>query len=161
MKRCLQAMLLFLLAGCGTARYYIVRHAEKGLATAATTDVPLTDAGSRRAEALAAQLKTANISRIFSTGYNRTRATAQPLSTALGIAIEIYKPADTLFIKRLKELPRGNVFIVGHSNTVDDLVNSLTGRTELNDLPETAYGDLFVVTKRGKRYRLTRKRFGL
>ena len=51
--------------------------------------------------------------------------------------------------------------MVGHSNTVDNLVNGLTGETTLSgDLPDSAYGDLFVVKRKGKTYEFDKKRFG-
>jgi hypothetical protein len=48
----------------------------------------------------------------------------------------------------LKNL-KGNVLVIGHSNTVDDVVNGLIGKPALNDLPENQFGDLFIVHKKG------------
>ena len=58
---------------------------------------------------------------------------------------------DSMFINKLNTLKK-NVLIVGHSNTVDDIVNGLCGEVKIaGDLPETAYDNLFVVVKkRGK-----------
>ena len=149
-----------LLTSCSST-YYIVRHAEKEAASSnMTSDVPLSAAGKERAEALKQELQHKHIRRIYSTNYIRTRETAQPLSSATGVAIETYDPRDTTFTGRLKDLKKGNTLIVGHSNTVDDLVNRLTGKQLLQDLPDTQYGDLFVVTKKGKRYQYAVKHFG-
>jgi hypothetical protein len=49
---------------------------------------------------------------------------------------------------------------VGHSNTVDDLVNGLTGQQLLNDLPDTAYDNLYIITKKGKRLTLVQSKYG-
>lgn len=106
------------------------------------------------------ELKNKGIRRIYSTNYIRTRETARPLSAATGVAIEAYDVKDTAFINKLKAFEKGNTLIVGHSNTVDDLVNGLTGEKLLQDLPDTQYGDLFVVKKRGKYYRYELKHFG-
>lgn len=125
-----------------------------------TSDVPLSAAGKERAEALKGALQRQGISRIYSTNYIRTRETAQPLSAATGISIETYDPKDATFITRLRSIDKGNTLIVGHSNTVDDLVNGLTGKSLLKDLPDTLYGDLFVIKKRGKNYRYELKHFG-
>ena len=46
----------------------------------------------------------------------------------------------------------GNVLVVGHSNTVDDIVNGLMGISEFSDLPDTEYGSLFIVKKKGNKY---------
>ena len=146
-------LLCLLLLSCTTTRYYIVRHAEKESAATMTSDVPLSNHGRQRALSLRDVLLDKNVNRIFPTNYARSLATAQPLSTATGIPIETYQATDSTFLIRLKEASRGNVLVVGHSNTVDDIVNGLTGKELLQDLPETQYGDLFVVTKRGKKYR--------
>jgi len=41
-----------------------------------------------------------------------------------------------------------NILIVGHSNTVDDLVNALMDKKLLSDLPDAQYGDIFIVHKK-------------
>ena len=151
------------LLSCKTTRYYIVRHAEKETTTTNTTmtsDVPLSAAGKERAEALEALLQKENIKHVFSTNYIRTKSTAQPLADAIHLPIEIYDPKDPQFVSKLKAL-NGNALIVGHSNTVDDLVNELTGKKEIiSDLPDSAYGDLFVVIKNRKQITFERKHFG-
>jgi len=144
-------------ASCGTTTYYVVRHAEKAVPIAnMTSDVPLSEEGRQRVEALKDVLSGRKIQHIYSTNTIRTTSTAKPLSEAIGVPIQLYDARDTAFVNRLKALPKGNVLIVGHSNTVDDLVNRLTNQQLLTDLPETNYGDLFII-KKGK---LTRSRFG-
>lgn len=161
LRTCFSCLTGIVLLSCSATKYYIVRHAEKEIATTMTSDVPLSKKGEQQAQSLKDILLNKNIKQIFSTNYVRTRATAQPLSTAANIGIEIYNPADSTFVTGLKRLSRGNVLIVGHSNTVDDLVNALTGKNILQDLPDTQYGDLFIVTKRGKRHSYSKTRFGL
>jgi broad specificity phosphatase PhoE len=126
-----------------------------------TTDVPLSEQGKQRAMALKDLLLTQKIKHIFSTDYKRTMATAQPLAAASGIPILPYQATDTLFVGRLKRITAGNVLVVGHSNTVDDLVNGLTGKSDLQDLQDSQYGDLFIIKKRLNKYRFSRSRFGL
>jgi phosphohistidine phosphatase SixA len=156
--------ILFLLS-CKTTTYYIVRHAEKESSTtmsssAMTTDVPLSKAGRQRAEALKDLLKNKDIKYIFSTNFIRTKSTAQPLATALNIPVGIYDQKDAAFVDRLKSID-GNVLIVGHSNTVDELVNELAGKKEVNgDLPDSAYGDLFIVKRKGNQISFEKKHFG-
>ena len=149
---------LFLFS-CKTTSYYIVRHAEKETATMAS-DVPLSAEGKQRAEALKEMLDN-KVQFIYSTNYIRTKSTAQPLADADQLTVQTYDPRDTGFVSRMKRSSRGNVLIVGHSNTVDDLVNQFMGQTVINgDLPETQYGDLFVVKRKGKKFRFEKEHFG-
>jgi len=158
-------LIALVLVSCKTTSYYIVRHAEKETSTAMpastmTTDVPLSEAGKQRAQALKELLVKENIKYVFSTNYIRTKSTAQPLVDIIKVPIETYDPKDPQFVSKLKAL-NGNALIVGHSNTVDDLVNELTGNKEIPaDLQDSEYGDLFVVKKKGKRITFERRHFG-
>lgn len=150
---------------CKTTVYYIVRHAEKETPSTManktmTSDVPLSEAGKKRAEALKDLLQKENIKHIYSTNFIRTKSTAQPLADAIHVPIETYDPKDSNLIPKLKSLG-GNILIVGHSNTVDDLVNELTGKKQINgDLQDSAYGDLFVVKKQGNKTSFEKRHFG-
>jgi phosphohistidine phosphatase SixA len=130
--------------------YYVVRHAEKAVPSAGATmstpdDPPLSDAGSKRAETLKEVLKDKKIRYIFSTNTTRTRLTAEPLSKYSGVNIQTYGPKpDSIFINQLKKL-KHNTLIIGHSNTVDDLVNGLSNQTNLSDLADAEYDNLFIV----------------
>lgn len=153
-----------LLMSCKTTTFFVVRHAEKETNTM-TRDVPLSEAGRQRAEALKNSLQDEKIGTVYSTDFMRTRSTAKPLADAVGVTIQTYDPADSTFISRVintgNKDHEGNMLIVGHSNTVDDIVNGLMGRKTIDgDLPDTQYGDLFVVKKKGKRFSFDRKRFG-
>ena len=143
-----------------TTNYYIVRHAEKATvdSTIKSSDVPLSAQGLIRAESLADKLKDKSIKHIFSTNTVRTKTTAEPLRKLLGVPVEIYNGADTGFVQRLKN-SNGSVLIVGHSNTVDDLVNGLLGKTVLRDLPESDFGDLFIVHRKKNNFSYEKEKF--
>src|SRR5687768_14269138 len=113
-----------------TTNYYIVRHAEKATvdSTIKSSDVPLSEQGVKRAESLADKLKDKSVKHIFSTNTVRTKTTAEPLGKLLSVPVQTYNGSDTGFVHRIKNL-NGNVLVVGHSNTVDDLVNGLLGKT--------------------------------
>ena len=152
---------LLLMISCSPTTYYIVRHAEKEVQAAnMSSDVPLSAAGSERAIALKTLLHHKKIQHIYSTNTIRTKTTAQPLSEVIGINIQTYDPRDISFITRVKALPKGNVLIVGHSNTVDDLVNGFYQQSGLKDLPDSQYGDLFILKKKKKSYDFSVSRFG-
>ena len=144
------------LTSCGHT-YYVVRHAERGTPAPGgnmqANNPPLSDAGEKRAQDLKEILKDKKVAYIFSTNTIRTMSTAEPLRVAAGLTIENYKPIpDSAFIAKLKGLKK-NVLVVGHSNTVDDIVNKLTGKQSLpGDLAETEYDNLFVIRYKGKKF---------
>ena len=163
--KCFLPVLLLILASCSHS-YYIVRHAEKegqstGTGSMITNDPPLSKAGNERVIALKEILKNKKIGYIFSTNTIRTKATAQPLADHLGLQIKIYKPIpDSAFINQLRSLKK-NVLIVGHSNTVDDIVNMLCGKKEIpGDLKDSEYDNLFIVKKKGSHYVFSVKHYG-
>lgn len=138
--------------------YYIVRHAEKDTGSG---DVPLSAEGKERAMALKQLLLNKKITGIYSTNYKRTTSTVAPLAKALQLPIQNYAIGDTAFINTLKGFDKGAVLIAGHSNTVDDMANALAGRTVVaGDLPDNAFGDLFIVTKTDGRTTFQKKHFG-
>lgn len=143
----------------GQGVVFLVRHAERadaGMAAAkmAGADPELSEAGKARAASLATLLKEAKIAAIFTTEYKRTRDTAQPLAAAIGIAAAAVdsKDAATL-IDRVKASP-GNVLVVGHSNTVPDIIKAL-GVAESVAIADDQFDNLFVVI-RGPRPALLR-----
>ena len=142
---------------CSSTKYFVVRHAEKESNTM-TSDVSLSDAGRQRADALRVVLADEKIMDVYSTNYIRTKTTVQPLADAKQLQVKTYQPMDTTFFKALRDSKR-NTLIAGHSNTVDDIVNHLLGKKQMSDLPETQYGDLFIVTKKGKKFNLEVKKF--
>ncbi len=144
--------LIFIFSSCSHS-YYIVRHAEKATQEVnMSSDVPLTDKGKERAEALKEELKNKKIAYIFSTNTIRTKSTAQPTADYFHVPIEIYGPRpDSAFI-RLLISKKKNTLIVGHSNTVDDIVNMLTGKISVDaDLSDNEYDNLFIVKVKGKK----------
>ena len=155
-------LLFVLLSSCNRNTYYIVRHAEKANATAnMSSDVPLSTEGEKRAQNLKTLLQGNSFAAIFSTPYIRTQSTAKPLSEVEGVAVQLYSPRDTVdkFIDYVKSIQKNDVLIVGHSNTVDDIVNKIMGQSLLTDLPETEYDNLFIVKRKGKKYSFERKKY--
>lgn len=134
---------------------YLVRHAEKAAAPAA--DPPLTEAGTKRAEELARKLGKAGIKTISTSQFLRTQATAEPLAKQLGITNTVIPvKVDTMnsrqlspeYLKQVSDLvssSAGSVLIVGHSNTVPELIKALGGDI-VPTIDDATYDDLFVVT---------------
>ena len=145
-------------------RVYVVRHAEKIAPSDSATkmmenDPPLSDAGKVRALVLKNELANKHITHIYSTPTIRTRSTAEPLSQAIKIDIELYKNIDSLIA--IIKSTNGNVLVVGHSNTVDDIVNKLCGQTKIaTDLKDGEYDNLFVVKIRSKKVIFEKLKYG-
>jgi len=161
-------ILLILMIACSPAReIYVVRHAEKVapgdttvkmITTMMPNDLPLSEAGKVRAFVLRDELANKHIAHIYSTNTIRTISTAEPLSRRIGVKIETYAARDSLadVIRTMK----GNVLVVGHSNTVDDLVNRLTGKTDLSDLKDHEYDNLYLIRQKGNRFLLEKRKYG-
>jgi 2,3-bisphosphoglycerate-dependent phosphoglycerate mutase len=149
------SLIAILFLSCRTTTYYVIRHAEKeaGTTMTATTiktsDVPLSVKGERRAGALKNLLINKSIQQIWSTNTIRTRATVQPYTKEVLKELRLYSN-DSLqhYISAWKEFNSESILIVGHSNTVDDIVNGLKGDKVLKDLPDSQYGDLFIIQKK-------------
>ncbi|MBL7742870.1 MAG: histidine phosphatase family protein [Chitinophagaceae bacterium] len=142
--------------------YYVVRHAEKAAADQMmSSDVPLTYQGKERAEALKDILKKKKITYVFSTNTIRTKSTAQPTADYFHLPVEIYGPRpDSAFIRLLNSKGK-NTLIVGHSNTVDDVVNLLCKERKVaGDLPDMQYDNLFIVKKKRGKIFFQQKKYG-
>lgn len=160
---------LISLYSCGNT-IYVVRHAEKETGIDGTTMKPFTDpplslAGEQRALKLKEILGSKNIKFIYSTNTLRTLSTGRPLKELyLGMPIRIYsnKPDSfSLFIHEVKAIKKGDVLIVGHSNTVDDIVNTLGGKTLIpGDLKDYEYDNLYVLKRKGDHYEFKNEKYG-
>lgn len=141
----------------------VVRHAERASEPAA--DPALTPAGERRAEALATALADARIGTILTTTYRRTRDTARPLATRLGIepqAVAARPGGPDVHIQDVAAAVRrasGNVLVVGHSNTVTAIVAALGGPA-WPPLCDTSFGLAFAVQPLGAQTTVLRLRYG-
>ncbi len=140
---------------------YVVRHAEK--AEGPKNDPPLNTAGLRRSADLKQLLQDKKIKRIFSTQTQRTTQTAAPLASHLNIKVTTYgaRPDDA-FMSLIKK-GKTNTLIVGHSNTVDDIVNLLAGEKLVKgDLNENEYDHLYILTlkRSGKKTAFESKKYG-
>ncbi len=85
---------------------------------------------------------------IYVSDYKRTRQTAAPTAARLALNVTIYDPRDTAgLLARVRAEP-GPVLIVGHSNTVPDIIAALGGARPA-PLVHEDFGDLWVVEPGG------------
>jgi phosphohistidine phosphatase SixA len=129
---------------------FVVRHAERADSGTSSggmmaADPDLSEAGRARADSLARMLKDAGITAIYTTEFKRTQQTAAALAKALGIdttTVPAKTPAP--LIEGVKAA-RGNVLVVGHSNTVPEVLKAL-GVTAPIKIDDSEFDNLFVVT---------------
>lgn len=129
----------------GATTVLLVRHAEKEASE--SPDPPLSEAGLRRAEALAHALSEVPLEAVYITQYRRTRETIEP-TTAEHDLTPIQRAAADVegTASAILRAPDGAaVLVCGHSNTVPDLIRALGVETDLT-LTEEEYDDLFIVT---------------
>jgi broad specificity phosphatase PhoE len=137
------ALLGFFLASTSFAgpTIFFVRHGEKA---DASEDTDLSEAGRARAESLATLLKDAEISAIFTTQFKRTQQTAAPLAKALHLEPAIISSKDQPALIAKLRGASGNVLVVGHGNTIPDLVKTLGIATPIS-ITENDYDNLWIV----------------
>ncbi len=144
----LMGAVLMTLSGCATAadtpaapNFYVVRHLHT---PAGERDPDLTAEGLRQAQALGEWFNASPPRAIYVTDYKRTRQTAAPLAAKLGLTPIVYDPGDTPgLIARVRSGPLP-ALVVGHSNTVPDIVEQLGG-TRPEPLVHEDFGDIWVI----------------
>ena len=121
----------------------IVRHAEK--AANGGNDPELSSAGRARADALARILKDSGITAIFTSEFKRTRETAAPTATSIGVTATVVPATDTdALVSKLHQL-NGNALVVGHGDTIPNLIKALGINSPVN-IPDADYSELLIVT---------------
>ena len=156
-KRMAAWLVLFLLcvgspAAASDQVIFVVRHAERADGGApsggmtAANDPPLSPAGTERAKRLAAHLASAEVKSIFTTEFARTRLTAAPLAEAIQVKPSAISSKDVATLIQQAGAAAGNVLIVGHSNTVPDVLKQLGVKTPIA-IAENDYDNLFVVVR--------------
>jgi len=131
----------------------VVRHAER--ATEPANDPALSPAGRQRAAQLAELLTDGKITAIITTPLRRTRETAEPLAKALGIAPQVVGFRQGEFAAHVPKVvaalgrKSGNVLVVGHSNTANEIATALSGIVQ-PQLCETSFGHVFIVVPASK-----------
>jgi broad specificity phosphatase PhoE len=135
----------------GSTTVIVIRHAEKDLSVS-VTDPPLTQAGEARAMRLAQMFGDAkdlgHVDVIYVSPALRNRLTAGPLAARLGIGVTI-APADDPrgLVKRvLREHGGGRVLIVGHSDTVPQIVAALCDCSKIPEIGAEEYGTMYIIT---------------
>lgn len=136
---------------CAQKLVILVRHAERadgGVTTPgmmAPADPLLSAEGQARAAKLAAMLADSGITAVFATQYRRTQDTAKPLATKLGLKVQNINASDTaaLVSTMKRDHANGVVLVVGHSNSVPNVIKALGGPDVT--IADDEYSGLFIL----------------
>jgi 2,3-bisphosphoglycerate-dependent phosphoglycerate mutase len=134
-----------------TTTVVLVRHAEKELD--AISDAPLSPQGEKRATRLAQMFGDSEafgrVRKVYVTNTRRTQQTAAALEQRLNLPGEVVeaKTDSRELARRVLRENRGSVaLVVGHSNTVPEIVAALSGAEVVPPIAEEEYDTLYVVT---------------
>lgn len=150
-----------------TVTVIVVRHAEK---VDDSRDPVLSEAGAKRAEALAEMLEHAGLGAVYASQYQRTRLTAMPAAEAAGLPVrtepiegEVEAWAQSFSAALVEGHPGQTILVVSHSNTVPPLVGALC-HCEVAPLTDSDYDRIYILNmvERGTqpRFDLVRARYG-
>jgi broad specificity phosphatase PhoE len=151
---------------------FLIRHAEKE--DEPRQDPPLKKEGVERSQELARLLGNAGIKAIYTSQFARTKLTAEPLATKLGLTVapislksnpnnprQIAEESTAEVVNRIIEGPGENVLVVGHSNSIPDVIKMLGGDV-VPTIDEREFDDLFIVTVYAKgKAKVTHMKYGV
>ncbi|MEY2625489.1 MAG: hypothetical protein RL412_1264 [Pseudomonadota bacterium] len=125
----------------------VVRHAEK-LSDDGSRDPPLSAIGQERAHKLVSSLRDVGIRTVYASDTRRAQETAEPIAASLGLVVERYpgREVAALIDRVLKNGVGQTVLVVGHSNTVPEIISRLTRGSESVVLRDDEYDAMFIVT---------------
>ena len=158
-RRRIQVVIIYTAIAVGLAWFFelqatttviFVRHAEK--ASVESSDPELSDAGRARAAELARQLVDADVvaggDAIYSTTFQRTEQTAKPVADALNLPITPYDAMNTeTIIDDIVKAHKGKIIlVVGHSNTIPELIANMGASKVVPPIAEDEYDNIYIVT---------------
>lgn len=135
---------------------FLVRHAEKE--DEPKQDPPLKKEGVLRSQELARLLGDAGVKTIVTSQFARTKQTAEPLASKAGLTVTsislksnpsnprlIAEESTAEVVNKILEHAGESVLVVGHSNSVPDVIKMLGGDV-VPTIDEKKFDDLFIVT---------------
>ena len=134
--------------------FYVMRHLNT---VPGTSDPDLTPEGQSNARLLADWFTGEPPAVIFVSDTKRARQTAAPLAEKLGLVPIVYDPRNTAgLIAEIVKSPNP-ALIVGHSNTVPEIVAALGGARPA-EIAHDQFGDIWHVS--GPRRTVTKSKLG-
>lgn len=126
--------------------YYFIRHAEKDRSNAFNKNPDLITAGHERAMKWRQILSNVTFDAIYTTDYNRTKQTAQPIANKYKLKMFMYDPKNIDTDLFLKQTKGKNVLVVGHSNTTPQFVNALIAKEKYPQIADNNNANLYIVS---------------
>lgn len=120
---------------------YVMRHLQKAVGD----NPPLTEEGADLARLVAEMFCNSGIKAVFATDTRRATQTGEPLARFVGVPVTHYDPRNVPALVTAVGQVRGHVLVVGHSNTVPDLVAAFGGARPA-PLSDSDYGTIYRVT---------------
>ena len=145
------ALAFWLVSAASTTTVFVMRHAEKLTSNPQDPDPALAPAGEARALELAQFFgrapKGQGLDAVIVSEFRRSQDTVRPLANRLGVPVIVVPaedPRDTAK-RALADNRGGRVLIVGHSDTVPEIVKELSG-VDVGAMSEAEYGIVYFVT---------------
>ena len=129
-----------------SSNFYLIRHAEKNRTDLSNKNPHLSDFGLTRSKEWVQVLRNIKFDRIYSTNYFRTKETAVPLAISNNLEITLYDHKKINYPDFLKVNSGMNILIVGHSNTIPVIVNSLIGSDKYKLISDDNNSNLYIIT---------------
>ncbi len=122
---------------------YIIRHTEKTDDTAENPDI--STAGIERAKYWKKVLQHIEFDQVFTTEFKRNIQTANLIIDDRPIKPKIYYPMSFDVLRFINLIKGQKVLIVGHSNTIPDMVNRLIDESKYPPMSHKNYNIMYVV----------------
>lgn len=103
-------------------------------------------------------LRDARVDAIYVTQYLRTQQTAQPAADRLHITPQKFAGGNSSLVEAIRQHTSGNILVVGHSNTIPEIISALGG-PEVR-IGETEFDHLFILTMGGAQPTLLHLHYG-
>lgn len=134
-----------------TTTVVLIRHAEKQLG--AISDAPLAPAGEVRASRLGQMFgdgsRFGRVGNLYVTDTRRTQQTAAGVAQRLGltpVVLPARTEAATVARQVLRDNRGGLALVVGHSNTIPEIVAALAERDDVPAMGDEEYDTMYVVS---------------
>lgn len=157
-RRRIQVIVIYTAIAIGLAWFFesqatttiiFIRHAEKMAVD--DRDPDLSAEGRERVAELTRQMAYADVIQgvdaIYSTPFKRTQQTVQPLADELDLPINIYDASDTEeVLETILKRHKGKVIlVVGHSNTIPQLIWNLGASKRVPPIDENEYDNVYII----------------